>query len=345
MSILSLQKEQVQKTCNKGISPKCVSSFVREISTKVLGSSLIICLFSLALFSSHSVAAQTYGDNVVFGDMNQYSFDYTIVCSADGTTALLTVDFSAPPPGNVPQIHLGGGNFVGLTGPNPYTYTFTGLTGCDFFFQFWIAYEGGLYSSPFMDPTNTTSLPIELSSFFATKAGFKTTLLEWYTVSEINSDYFGVERSADGHNWQELHKVRAGGTSYRQLAYEYLDADIRFDNRAEVVFYYRLKMTDLDGTYEYSAISSVQFDNNTRQVAVYPNPAVDYINVNLSGVDQRANGEVVLTLYNDSGSEVLVRNVDKADQIDVTDLPSGAYYLVIQQGSETIHQASVTKVR
>ena len=346
MTLQNLHKTKFQKIFPGSFDRKHLRGIVNEIRTSFIGSSMMICLFSFALFFSQNAQAQSYGDSVVFGDSNQYGFDYTLVCSGDGTTALLTVDFTSPPPGNVPQIHLGGGNFVSLTGPNPYTYTFTGLTGCDFSFQFWIAYEGGLYSSDFMDPSNT-ALPINLISFSATKSGPKSTSLEWHTASEINSDYFGVERSVDGTNWESIDQIRARGNSYEELSYSYLDSDLPLDHISDVVFYYRLRMTDLDGTYEYSKMVSVEYGNNARKISVYPNPTSDYINVDLRDIDTETGEIVQLILYSDSGSEVMTKEVNDTDieLIDVSDLPSGTYFVIMKQGRETIFQTNITKVK
>lgn len=343
---MNLQKNELQQKIPKSSNRKHRRCIVNEISTKLSRISMMICLFSFALFFSQNAHAQSYSDSVIFGDMNQYSFDYTIECSGDGTTALLTVDFTAPPPGNVPQIHLGGGSFVGMTGPNPYTYTFTGLTDCDFSFQFWIAYDGGLYAPDFMDPSNTP-LPIELISISATESGPRTASLAWFTASEINSDYFGIERSINGTDWETIGKVAAGGNSYAMLSYRYLDSDLPLDNRSDESFYYRLKMTDLDGTYEYSSITSLEFKNKANKISVYPNPTLNFINVDLKDINTQAGGEIQLFIYNDSGSEVMIKKVTDNDTalIDVSNLPSGTYFVVIKQGSETIYHTNITKVR
>ena len=319
----------------------------KKLNAKLVSSSMMICLVCFAFCFGHNAHAQEYSGSAIFGDSNEYSFDYTIVCSQDGTTALVTADFTAPPPGLVPQIHLGGGSFVGMAGPNPYTYTITGLTGCDFSFQFWMAYAGGLYSSDFLDPSNApNALPVELISISAAKSGFRTVVLEWLTATEINSDYFDIQRSIDFTSWESVDQVRAKGNSYTNLSYSYTDSDLPLDNRSDVVFYYRLKMIDIDGSYEYSIMTSVQFENYSDKISVYPNPALNYINVDYKEIDSQ-NEAVQIFLYNELGNQVKVKNVNdrSAESIDVSDLPSGAYFLVVKQGIETIYSTTITKAR
>lgn len=286
---------------------------------------LMIGLFSFALFFSHNAQAQTYGETVTFmKDGNTYSFDYTLVCGAGGTTAALTVNFTAPPPGIVPQIHLGGGMFVGMTGPNPYTYQFTGLTGCNFSFQFWMAYAGGLYASSFMTPANTP-LPILLTNFSAAKQSARTAILNWKTSTEISSDYFGIERSNDGQHWESIDKVQAAGDSYTDLSYSYLDTDLPKTSSATI--YYRLKMADIDGTYEYSNIRSVQFGKTDTDIAsIYPNPASSSVSIN-------STQQGMLTIKNFYGRSLKSLSLSEGENvIPLDDIPNGMYILQFANG-------------
>lgn len=341
---LVLPKGNFQQNSLNSSNLKHQGNNMNNMKSKLMRSSLMMCLFAFTLFFSQNAQAQTYSGIVTFGDSNEYSFDYSLVCGAPPTTATLTVNFTAPPPGIVPQIHLGGGMFVGMAGSGPYDYTFTGLTDCDFSFQFWMAYAGGLYASDFMTPINTP-LPITLTDFSATKNGDRTATLTWKTSAEVNSDYFGIERSIDATNWETISRIKAAGFSNTDLSYSYLDTDLPLTSNA--IFYYRLKSTDLDETYKYSGIRGVQFANNDKSsiVSIYPNPTIDRINVDLTSVDIRA-GNVQLSMYNDLGKEILIKNVNGIgiELIDLTDFPSATYYIIVRQGTETIYQTNIIKV-
>ncbi len=113
--------------------------------------------------------------------------------------------------------------------------------------------------------TCLTLLPIELLNFTAT-LNKKSVDLNWATASEINNNYFTIERSADGINFESLMMKKGAGNSLRVI--NYLSND---ENPLSGISYYRLKQTDFDGNFTYSKIESVLF-NKENKIEVYPNP-------------------------------------------------------------------------
>lgn len=97
-------------------------------------------------------------------------------------------------------------------------------------------------------------LPIELLSFTA-KYQDGIVLLNWATGSEINNDYFTLERSRDALNAEIIGFVDGAGNSSRTLHYQFVDRD-----PLPGISYYRLKQTDYDGSFEYSQWMAVQVD-------------------------------------------------------------------------------------
>ena len=92
-------------------------------------------------------------------------------------------------------------------------------------------------------------LPIELTSFTAsaTNNGF---VFNWVTASEENNDYFTLEYSIDGVDFNEIDYVHGAGTTSETSEYEY-----RWDEAPEFdVVYFRLKQTDYNGEYTYSDV-------------------------------------------------------------------------------------------
>lgn len=94
-------------------------------------------------------------------------------------------------------------------------------------------------------------LPIELL-YFKGKNENETNILYWSTASEINNDYFTIEKSYDGYIFKDIDYIVGAGHSTHQLYYEYHDS-----NTQPFITYYRLKQTDYDGKYEYSEIISI----------------------------------------------------------------------------------------
>jgi hypothetical protein len=98
--------------------------------------------------------------------------------------------------------------------------------------------------------TNETALPVELL-YFKGNAISTTNHLYWSTASELNSDYFLIEKSFDGIDWDLVGSVNASGNSSQTINYSLTDNDVRFG-----ISYYRLKQFDFDGKFEiYSVIS------------------------------------------------------------------------------------------
>lgn len=108
-------------------------------------------------------------------------------------------------------------------------------------------------------------LPIELLSFTATtKSNYIE--LNWVTASEINNDYFDVERSLDGINFTSISTINGAGNSIKNLSYSTIDyAPLRGWS------YYRLKQTDYDGKTSYSNIVTEKFIK-LNDFKIYPNP-------------------------------------------------------------------------
>ncbi len=111
-----------------------------------------------------------------------------------------------------------------------------------------------------------SALPVELINFEAELVDGQVNL-RWITASEVNNDYFIVERSADAINWEELSYVNGAGNSTNTLNYMDVDPSPLSD-----VSYYRLKQVDFDGTSTLSDIRLIRNTMNKEVVMVYPNP-------------------------------------------------------------------------
>ncbi|MEO6489098.1 MAG: right-handed parallel beta-helix repeat-containing protein [Ferruginibacter sp.] len=104
---------------------------------------------------------------------------------------------------------------------------------------------------------NGTVLPVKLVDLTASlrPAGV---LLQWATVTEVNSDFFLVESSIDGINFSSLGTVNSNGNSTIRMEYNFTDISPK-----PGINYYRLKMVDRDGQYEYSTIVSATIKDNS----------------------------------------------------------------------------------
>ncbi|MFT5725228.1 MAG: hypothetical protein ACI9JN_002352 [Bacteroidia bacterium] len=143
-----------------------------------------------------------------------------------------------------------------------------------------VTYTGIIYNNPECITSTPVGgpLPIELLSF-TSKCNNKNVELKWVTTSEINNNYFSIERSIDGINWQLVTKVDGAGNSTSIKNYSY--TDVRQHND---ISYYRLKQTDFDGQFEYSAIIAIEkCGEDISELAIYPNPANGILNLSYEG--------------------------------------------------------------
>ncbi len=103
--------------------------------------------------------------------------------------------------------------------------------------------------------SSVLSLPIELSSFNASTTNNET-ILKWQTVTEINSNYFEVQRSDDGQFFFTIGKIDAIGNSNKSTNYSFIDK--KLSNNSGSLIFYRLKLVDKDGSERLSNSISIK---------------------------------------------------------------------------------------
>lgn len=131
--------------------------------------------------------------------------------------------------------------------------------------------------SPFTIASTTANnaLPITLVSFEVASLPNNTVEVNWTTASERDNDFFTVERSLDGFNWEVVTTVQGQAYSIHNIDYSIIDP-MPFIG----VSYYRLKQTDYNGQFEYFDPKSVFVEqSDVKDIGVYPNPAVDVLRV------------------------------------------------------------------
>lgn len=115
---------------------------------------------------------------------------------------------------------------------------------------------------------DSAPLPVQLMSFQAVLQNEYQAVLRWATASELNSDYFAVERSVDGVAYYEVGRRTAAGASSLSRAYE-----LRDPQPLTGLAYYRLRQVDRDGKTSYSAVVTLATTaREAAQANVYPNP-------------------------------------------------------------------------
>lgn len=112
----------------------------------------------------------------------------------------------------------------------------------------------------------TGSVPITLLSFTARLYNNNQVKLNWQTTAEINNDYFDVQRSTDGINFNSIGRVAGNGTTFIPHNYSLID-----QHPVAGFNYYRLRQVDFDGHFTYSHIERIEIKKAETVTAYYNN--------------------------------------------------------------------------
>lgn len=168
-----------------------------------------------------------------------------------------------------------------------------------------------------------TVLPIELINFTATPISNEMVKLYWQTATEINNDYFTIERSHNAKDWEVIETLAGAGNSAQLLSYSSFDK-MPFNGTS----YYRLKQTDFDGKYSYSPIKAVHIKNvEWSKVNVFPNPSQNELTI-LGNKQEIENYAIYNILGNNVSHKISeIENYENKTRIDLSKLNSGMYFI------------------
>ncbi len=180
-----------------------------------------------------------------------------------------------------------------------------------------------------------TVLPITWLSFTATKQG-AAAMLTWQTTNEQNTAYFDVERAVFTGGFERIGTVRASGNSIAPTTYNFTDA-----TPLMTANFYRIKQVDNDGTFSYTPVRRVNFDETaSSSLVVYPVPASTLLTVSLP---QQLAGPTLVTIHSIDGRLVHQQQVSLQGgpllNVNISALPNGIY----QMKAATSQQQVTTK--
>ncbi|MBK8442449.1 MAG: leucine-rich repeat domain-containing protein [Sphingobacteriales bacterium] len=184
------------------------------------------------------------------------------------------------------------------------------------------------YNFPIVTNTTETAV-IELSPlsvdwlYFRGKRAVAANILEWATAAEYASDFFEVQRSADGGSWSVIGKVAAAGKAH---SYTFSDAQ-----PLSGLNYYRLRQQNRDGTDDFSQMLVIGGDAADTHIFISPNPAGDFITLNSSEIIESVE------IY-DAAGRLRLAQKGVAHQIDVRNLASGIYTIKVKIQNKAIEQ-------
>jgi hypothetical protein len=156
--------------------------------------------------------------------------------------------------------------------------------------------------------------------------------LNWFTLTEINSSHFELERSKDGLQFEKIAQAQAAGNSNNRRDYAHTDVQPLAN-----LNYYRIKQVDRDGRSAYSAMQLVRM-NDTKPFLVFP--TVTSSSITISGITTA----VQVKLYNAAKQLVKTESVNATNaSIDMRSLSAGNYWLLIEKDGQLLHHQVIIK--
>lgn len=199
------------------------------------------------------------------------------------------------------------------------TTSVTGVPTTSGFFKNWTLSE------------ENNPLPVELINFTATEKDNEYVELNWQTASEIDNDYFSVQKSKDGISWIEIDQVLGAGTSVQTNVYSINDYTPYMGTS-----YYRLEQFDFNGSSEYSNIDAVTF-RGLELMNLYPNPYGGGV-LNLQ-VNTHQRLPIFIEVFDNKGSIVYLKEKDLSKgeslvSINLEHIAKGNYIIRIKSRQE-----------
>ncbi len=174
-------------------------------------------------------------------------------------------------------------------------------------------------------------LPISGLQLTATLNTNKTVAVKWTTETEVNNNYFEVEKSNNGLSFSKLNKVNAYGNGNSSYQQQYQTVDVQPYNK---VSYYRLKQVDKNGNYMYSNTIKVNV-NSGIEIVLSPNPVKNVFTLN--PVTEIKS----VSLYNNAGQ--LIKTFAPQSKYDIGNITSGQYVLKIVTANNEIQNLILLK--
>jgi len=210
--------------------------------------------------------------------------------------------------------------------------------------------QNSFYFKPFF--SGHMALPVELTGFTA-KLYKDEVHVAWSTASEINNDYFTVERSQDGKNFTVVGRVKGSGNISYARSYQLKDPDPLTGTS-----YYRLKQTDFNGKTETFQMVSItngkgnvsgatdQAETACSIKSIYPNPVTNEFNLRIESAS-RGQVEAVIIQTNGAVVKKMQLEVNEGESehrfTNLGSLTPGIYFVRVISGGQTSQMMKIVK--
>lgn len=164
-------------------------------------------------------------------------------------------------------------------------------------------------------------LPVDLLFLNGRKADDRV-VLNWATANEVNNDYFEVEWSKNGRDFEVIGMEDGFGNTYQETHYAH-------NHKTPVLGhnYYRLRQVDLDGSFAYSSLVVVDFKQKGN-IRLSSSLSSGQIDVEFVG------DEATVEVYDIQGRRLVITNLKQSGTLDVSAIESGIYIVTVTVGEE-----------
>ncbi|MEM6345507.1 MAG: T9SS type A sorting domain-containing protein [Bacteroidota bacterium] len=215
---------------------------------------------------------------------------------------------------------------INLTNGSDYTFVVSGTVPLRYYTSDTYAdgqlFFNGSFISGFdinFDIELSAPLPVQWTSHPEVEQTGSMARITFAVAQQINNSHFEVEHSLDGTHYEAIGQIAGDKNSSAEKTYTFDHPSPHDGNN-----YYRIKQVDFDGNYSYSNVTTVSF--RTEQINVYPNPVKDMLWLDAPEIGQ-------VTIFNMLGHQLKSQSLQRgSNQIDISDLPRGAYLLKFKDG-------------
>ncbi len=165
------------------------------------------------------------------------------------------------------------------------------------------------------------ALPVDLVDFSAYLNGNEVNI-EWTTATEIDNEFFAVQRSSNGVSWEDIIQISGGGTNAENQYYSTIDKKPLLG-----ISYYRLRQTDFSGKNSFSDIQTI-YNTKNHQIKMVPNPANDFVQVRFA----KEVLELEIEVLDSKGQSIFFKreNAILHLEMDFSSFEAGLYFVKVK---------------
>ncbi len=210
--------------------------------------------------------------------------------------------------------YYGGTTFTMTTSWQEYIFEITAPATTMAKINFDLGLDLGTYCIDEVYFSKTSVLPAEWGIFSGKENG-NNNHLYWTTLSEINTDYFTIQRAGNDLRFTEIGKIDAAGESLEKQEYYFTDSSPLNSS------YYRIQLTDQDGSISYTPVIEIKREKSPRYIQ--KQNTLEFFNI-----DASQN----ISIFGISGERLLFKQITDSEEIDLSAYPPGLYILQFEDG-------------